>query len=132
MLAVDDEEDSREMLRNLLESCGAHVRTASSVQEALRLFDERPPAVLLPGIGMPGEDGFVLIARVRDLPPEVGGAVAAVALTAYARTEDRTRCLLASFNSHVPKPVEPAELGAVIVIVSLTRLPPRPIPPSAG
>jgi len=119
VLAVDDEEDSREMLRSLLETCGARVTVTASVAEAFQRFCEAPPAVLLSDIGMPGADGFALIAKIRALSPAAGGDTPAVALTAYARTEDRAHCLLAGFSSHVPKPVEPLELLAVIA--SLAR-----------
>jgi CheY-like chemotaxis protein len=119
LLVVDDEEDTREMLVTLLEGCGARVRAADSVAEALRLLAAERPDVLLSDIGMPGEDGYALIERLRALPSEAGGDLPAVALTAYARTEDRTRALLSGFSTHVPKPVEPLELLAVIA--SLAR-----------
>jgi PAS domain S-box-containing protein len=119
LLVVDDEEDTREMLVTLLEGCGARVRAASSVAEALRLLSAERPDVLLSDIGMPGEDGYALIERLRALPSEAGGDLPAVALTAYARSEDRTRALLSGFSTHVPKPVEPLELFAVIA--SLAR-----------
>ena len=77
--------------------------------------------MLLSDIGMPEEDGYALIARVRRLPVAQGGGVPAVALTAYARTEDRTRALLSGFSSHVPKPVEPLELLAVIASLANRR-----------
>jgi CheY-like chemotaxis protein len=114
VLLVDDDDDTREMLRTLLDGCGAAVRAASSVAEALRLFHEARPTVLVSDVGMPGEDGLVLIERIRALPASAGGNVPAVAVTAYARTEDRTRALLAGFNNHLPKPVEPMELLAVV------------------
>ncbi len=120
VLVVDDEVDTREMLRALLEQCGAHVVLADSAAAALRLFMAHRPDLLLSDIGMPGEDGYSLIARLRTLPPEAGGNIAAVALTAYARTEDRTRALLAGFNNHVAKPVEPLELLAVLTSLSRT------------
>jgi PAS domain S-box-containing protein len=119
LLVVEDETDTREMLVTLLEGCGARVRAAGSVAEALRLLAAERPDVLLSDIGMPEEDGYVLIERLRALPPEAGGDLPAVALTAYARTEDRTRALLSGFSTHVPKPVEPLELLAVIA--SLAR-----------
>ncbi len=114
VLVVDDEADTREMLQALLEHCGARVRLASSVAEAMAMFAELRPDLLLSDIGMPGDDGYVLIERVRRLAPGAGGGVPAVALTAYARTEDRTRALLAGFNTHVSKPVEPPLLLAVL------------------
>jgi CheY-like chemotaxis protein len=73
----------------------------------------------VPDIGMPGESGYLLIRRIRALPAEAGGATPAVALTAYARTEDRTQAILAGFQHHVAKPVEPAEL--IAMVVSLTH-----------
>ncbi|WP_434382789.1 PAS domain S-box protein [Melittangium boletus] len=123
LLVVDDEEDSREMLKLLLEDHGAHVATAASVAEALAVFDTARPDLLLSDIGMPGEDGYALIARVRARPPAEGGHVTAVALTAYARVEDRTRALDAGFDMHVPKPIAPEEL--LSVLTTLVALPPR-------
>ena len=114
VLVVDDEEDARELLRTLLEGCGATVRVAASAAEAFALFEQEPPDVLLSDIGMPDEDGYTLIGKVRELASSAGRDVPAVALTAYARSEDRTSALLSGFSSHVPKPVEPLELLAVI------------------
>ena len=118
VLLVDDEPDTRDMLRHLLEGCKARVSVATSVREALEVLGREHPDVLLSDIGMPGEDGYTLIRGVRELPPERGGRTPAVALTAFARVEDRTRVLLAGFNSHVPKPVEPLELFAVMASLS--------------
>ncbi|EPX63806.1 Chemotaxis protein methyltransferase CheR [Cystobacter fuscus DSM 2262] len=118
VLVVDDEQDTRELLRTLLEECHAEVSTAASVAEGLERLKQELPDVLISDIGMPGEDGFHLISRVRALPPKEGGRTPAVALTAYARVEDRTRALLAGFHSHVPKPVEPVEL--LVVLASLS------------
>ncbi|OJT27421.1 hypothetical protein BO221_05470 [Archangium sp. Cb G35] len=114
ILVVDDEEDNREVLKVMLEEYGAHVVTAASASEALRAVREERPDLLVSDIGMPGEDGYRLISQVRALPSEEGGGVPAVALTAYARVEDRTRALTAGFNMHVAKPVEPAELLSVL------------------
>ncbi|WP_434384743.1 ATP-binding response regulator [Melittangium boletus] len=118
VLILDDEQDTRELLRTLLEGCNARVITTASVDECLARLREERPDVLVSDIGMPGEDGYSLIARVRALPPSEGGRTPAVALTAYARVEDRTRVLLAGFHSHVPKPVEPVELLAVLASLS--------------
>jgi CheY-like chemotaxis protein/anti-sigma regulatory factor (Ser/Thr protein kinase) len=118
ILIVDDEADTREMLRTLIEQCGARVNLASSVAEGLQQCESWRPDLLISDIGMPDQDGYSLIAGVRARSPESGGDVAAVALTAYARTEDRTRALLAGFNNHVAKPVEPLELLAVIASLS--------------
>lgn len=114
LLVVDDEADTRELLRAMLETCNARVSTAASADEALLLLQQEKPDLLISDIGMPGEDGYTLIGRVRQLSPELGGRTPAVALTAYSRAEDRTRVLMAGFNSHVPKPVEPLELLAVV------------------
>jgi PAS domain S-box-containing protein len=114
IVVVDDEEDNREVLKVMLEEYGAHVVTAASASEALRAVREGRPDLLVSDIGMPGEDGYRLISQVRALPAEEGGAVPAVALTAYARVEDRTRALTAGFNMHVAKPVEPTELLSIL------------------
>ena len=114
ILAVDDERDAREMLRTAFEQCGAKVVTAASAAEALTLLEEVRPDVLISDIGMPGEDGYELIAKVRSLPVERGGKTPAVALTAYARAEDRLRALRTGYQMHVPKPVELAELVAIV------------------
>jgi PAS domain S-box-containing protein len=118
VLVVDDEEDAREMLRILLRNCGLRVSVASSASEGLRLLRSERPEVLVSDIGMPGEDGYTLLQKVRALTPEEGGRTPAVALTAYSRAEDRTRALRAGFNMHLPKPVEPAEL--LLVLASVT------------
>ena len=118
ILAVDDEADARQLLAAVLERCGAEVKTCASVGEALESLRQYKPDILVSDIGMPGEDGYVLIERVRA--SEVGRTerLPAVALTAYARVEDRMRALAAGYNMHGPKPVEPAELA--MVIASLT------------
>jgi CheY-like chemotaxis protein len=114
VLIVEDEDDAREMLVQVLEPCNARVATAASVREALREVERRRPAVIISDIGLPGEDGYAFIEKLRALPAERGGRIPAVALTAYARVEDRTKALYAGFNMHVPKPVEPAELLAAL------------------
>lgn len=118
VLVVDDERDTREMLGMLLRRCGVEVTLAASAAEALRSIEAERPDVLVSDIGMPGEDGYSLLEKLRKLPREAGGTLPAVALTAYARSEDRTRALLAGFNNHVAKPVEPLELLAVIASLS--------------
>ncbi|MCP9495855.1 MAG: PAS domain-containing protein [Pyrinomonadaceae bacterium MAG19_C2-C3] len=115
LLVVEDEEDSRELLRAILEGCGADVAVAASVPEAIELFKQSKPDILLSDIGMPEEDGYDLIRKVRALEAEQGGSrVLAVALTAYARVEDRVRALNAGFQVHIPKPIEPVELVAIV------------------
>jgi PAS domain S-box-containing protein len=119
VLVVDDEADSRELVKVALQQYGASVATAASVPEAMTVFPAFAPQAIVADIGMPGEDGYSLIRRIRALPPERGGAVPAVALTAYALREDRERALEAGFSVHMAKPVEPAELAWTLV--SLTR-----------
>ncbi len=113
VLVVDDELDTLEMLKLGLERCGSEVRIVGSAEEALKALAADPPDVIISDIGMPGVDGYELIKRVRELTPERGGRVPAIALTAYARTEDRLHALRAGYQVHVPKPVELAELAAV-------------------
>ena len=115
---MDDEADARQLLAAMLERCGAEVKTCASTGEALEALEQYRPDILVSDIGMPGEDGYTLMEKVRALEPEGGERIPAVALTAYARVEDRMRALSAGYNMHVPKPVEPAEL--VMVIASLT------------
>jgi CheY-like chemotaxis protein len=114
VLAVDDEQDARLLLEAVFKQCGADVETCGSVTEALRMIEEYKPDVLVSDIGMPGEDGYSLIRKVREAEGKHGKHLPAVALTAFARTEDRFQALAAGFNMHVPKPVEPAELALVI------------------
>jgi PAS domain S-box-containing protein len=114
VLIVDDEVDTLELLRMMLESWGAEVAAASSVREALLLLERVQPNVLISDIGMPEEDGYVLIRKLRALPVEKGGKIPAVGLTAYASTEDRARVLAAGFQKHLAKPVEAVDLVEVI------------------
>jgi CheY-like chemotaxis protein/two-component sensor histidine kinase len=114
VLVVDDEADARELIRTVLESCGAKVTTAANAADAFRLFQEAPPDLLVSDIGMQGNDGYWLIRRIRQLSDDRGGRTPAVAITAYASTKDRTRALLEGFTNHVSKPTEPQELLAVV------------------
>ncbi len=114
VLLVDDEEDAREALRRILQQNGMLVTTAASAREACELVERLQPDILLSDIAMPGEDGLSLIRRVRMLPLERGGQVPAIALSAYAGAEDRRRALLAGYQRHISKPVEPAHLLAAI------------------
>ena len=118
ILVVDDEPDTRELLKQGLEYCGAKVRVAGSADEAVDALCVSVPDILISDVGMPGIDGYDLIRQIRDLPRERGGKVAAIALTAYTRTEDRLQALRAGYDMHVPKPVELAELVAVAVSVA--------------
>jgi signal transduction histidine kinase/CheY-like chemotaxis protein len=114
VLVVDDDPDTLQTLTTVLEMAGAAVRSAASVPEAMAVLAEWLPDVLVSDIGMPGEDGYAFIRRVRALARERGGAIPALALTAYARVEDRLQVLDAGFQMHVPKPAEPAELVALV------------------
>ena len=114
VLVVDDEADTCELLQLILESCGAQVKTASSAAVALEAVAEEVFDVLVSDIGMPDEDGYSLIAKVRALSKERGGRIPAAALTAYAGEESRIRTLRAGFQIHMPKPISPSELVAVV------------------
>jgi CheY-like chemotaxis protein len=119
VLVVDDEEDARQLVKEILEYGGCDVVLASNVEEAVTSLERERLDVLVSDVGMPEHDGFDLIRRVRALPPERGGEIPAAALTAYARAEDRRHLLNAGFSMHVPKPLEPAEL--IAVVASLAR-----------
>ena len=114
VLVVEDEPDTRELLTTILQECGAQVAAVGSAKDALTLIQQELPNVLLSDIAMSEENGYDLIRKVRALPPEKGGNIPAVALTAYAGPVDRRRALLAGFHVHLAKPVEPDELLAVI------------------
>ncbi len=114
VLVVDDEPDARELLAEVLTGCGATTLTAGTVARAMKLGVDERPDLVVSDIGMPGEDGYDLIRQLRALPASHGGKTPAVALTAYVRVEDRTKALVAGYNMHVPKPVEQAELFAVL------------------
>jgi len=118
ILVVDDEPDTRELLKQGLEYCGAKVRVAGSATEALDELKTSLPDILISDIGMPGADGYDLIREVRKLPVARGGKIAAISLTAYTRIEDRLQALRAGYDMHVPKPVELAELVAVAASVA--------------
>jgi PAS domain S-box-containing protein len=114
VLIVDDEEDARDLVGTVLKQCGAETFMAGSAKDAITAIEEKRPDVLVCDIGMPGEDGYALIGRVRALAAERGGDVPAVALTAYAREEDRRRALHAGFQVHVSKPIKPSQLVRVV------------------
>jgi CheY-like chemotaxis protein len=113
ILVVDDETDAREMLNAALSGYGAAVQTVSTARAALKVLPLYEPRVLISDIGMPEEDGYVLIKQVRGLPAP-HGKVPAIALTAYARPEDRMRALAAGYDEHVAKPAEPFALATLI------------------
>jgi PAS domain S-box-containing protein len=114
ILLVDDEEDARDLLSRVLKQDGAEVHAASSAAEALGAIDTLNPDVLISDIAMPGEDGYELIRKVRLRAPSHGGMLPAIALTAFARREDRDRALRAGFQTHLTKPVEAVELSAAV------------------
>jgi PAS domain S-box-containing protein len=118
VLVVDDDLDSLKFIRRILGDEGAMVITAGSAAEGLAAIDKQWPDVLISDIGMPETDGYELMRKVRSLQPKLGVRFPGVALTAFARTEDRTRALLAGFVAHVAKPVEAAELIATIAAVT--------------
>lgn len=114
VLIVEDERDTLDFLDRFLRGCGAEVVSASSADEAFKRLNESRPDIIVSDIGLPGTDGYELIQRIRTLEPDAGGATPAIALTAYVRSEDRTRAFRAGFQAHLPKPTEPAELVATI------------------
>jgi CheY-like chemotaxis protein len=118
VLVVDDEAETRDLLKIMLASHGAEVITSASAAEALACLDDSRPDILVSDIGMPVLDGYAFIKRVRALDSSQRN-IPAIALTAYARAEDRMRALAAGFQMHVPKPVEASEL--VMVIASLVK-----------
>ena len=118
VLVVDDEPDARALVKHLLSECDAEVFTAATAEDALAIIEKDRPHVLVSDIGMPNVDGYELLRRVRALGVARGGSLPAVALTAFARSEDRTRALRAGFLVHVSKPVEPAELVATVASVA--------------
>jgi len=124
ILVVEDEQDTRDLIRRLLEAHRAEVTVAASAPEALELVESVRPDIVVSDIGLPDVDGYEFMRRVRNLDGPVSG-IPAVALTAFARLEDRTRALKAGFNAHVTKPVEPAELvmtvGSFAVLVGANR-----------
>ncbi|MCU1384757.1 MAG: domain S-box [Acidobacteria bacterium] len=115
ILIVDDDQDARELITEVLRSRGAEVTAAASAADAREAFDREPPDVMLSDIAMPGHDGLELIRAVRGRPAAAGGRVPAIALTAYARDEDRERSLVAGFDAHMAKPVD---LDALVTTVA--------------
>jgi CheY-like chemotaxis protein len=124
VLVVDDETDARILVSEVLSDTGAQVRTAESVVDALEQFQSFLPHVVVSDIAMPGADGYQLIRQLRELPPERGGAVKAVALTAFARSEDIERALQAGFEHHMSKPLDIEKLKAVVAALAEEALAP--------
>jgi CheY-like chemotaxis protein len=119
VLCVDDDADTVYIVRTVLERAGATVTTATSAREGFDILQRERPAVLVSDISMPGEDGFWLIAQVRGLSPARGARTPAAALTSLTSAEDRARILRAGFQHHVPKPVEPELLVAVVAVLAI-------------
>ena len=118
VLVVDDEADTRELLRTILAQCGAQVTVAASAREALEALAQAMFDVLVSDIRMPVEDGYALLRKVRALDAERGGQIPALALTAYTRIEDREAALSAGFQQHAAKPIEPVELAAAVATLA--------------
>jgi CheY-like chemotaxis protein len=118
ILVVDDNTDGRTLTSLVLTQAGARVHGVASAREALQQLEVERPDVLVSDIGLPDDDGYALIQQIRHGEAERGGFLPAVALTGYARAEDRARILAAGFQAHVTKPVEPAELTAVIAAIT--------------
>lgn len=118
VLVVDDEQDTRELIEEVLKECGSEVITSCSAADALVALQQQKPDILISDLGMPDEDGYSLISKIRALPAEQGGLIPAAALTAYARAEDRLRVLRSGFQFHLPKPVDSAELVTVVASLS--------------
>ncbi|MEY2518689.1 MAG: hypothetical protein QOF24_448 [Verrucomicrobiota bacterium] len=114
VLAVDDEADARLLIKRILSACGAQVETADSGAAAIPILRRTKPHVLIMDIGMPNEDGYTVMRKMRELASDEGGNVAAIALTAFARSEDRRRAVLSGFQMHMAKPVEAPELIAMV------------------
>jgi signal transduction histidine kinase/ActR/RegA family two-component response regulator len=123
VLAVDDEEDARDLVREALTRCGAEVFVASSAAGGVEAVRQHGPHVIVADIGMPGEDGYAFMERVRGLPGDRGGATPALALTAFAGGTDRLKALQAGYQMHVAKPVDPTELA--VMVASLAQPSPR-------
>jgi CheY-like chemotaxis protein len=123
VLLVDDDRDTREMIAQMLMRFGLQVTAVASAREALTSLVRKAPNLLISDIAMPEQDGHELIRIIRELPASRGGEVPAIALTAYARDEDRRRALAAGFQLHLPKPVDPARLAEAIAQLALPATP---------
>jgi CheY-like chemotaxis protein len=111
---VDDEPETRSLLEHVISECAAQVTAAASAHEAFVLVQHHPFDLLVSDVGMPEEDGHSLIRKIRLLTEEKGGSVPAIALTVYARSEDRAAAFRAGFDMHLSKPIDPSELLAII------------------
>jgi signal transduction histidine kinase/ActR/RegA family two-component response regulator len=125
VLVVEDDEDARTLLALGLEGYGARVTSAASAAEGFAAFERETPDVVLSDIGMPGEDGYSFIRRVRARPAAAGGGVPAIAITAYASPADRDAALTAGYQAHLAKPVEMSELAALVATLGRSSYSPR-------
>jgi CheY-like chemotaxis protein len=123
ILVVDDDVDTRELIEWVLKRVGAEVVSVGSAREALEVLARDKPHLLVSDIAMPEEDGYSLLKKIRALPPEHGGRIPAIALTAHSLVQDRLQSLKAGFQSHVPKPVVPEELVEVVASIIHLRRP---------
>jgi CheY-like chemotaxis protein len=121
ILIVEDDSDTQALLRTVLEGLGADVVTVSSSAAAVLEVERQKPDVIISDIGMTGENGYEFIKRIRSLSQEEGGHIPAIALTAYAAPSDRRRALLAGFQTHLAKPIEPDDLLAVILSLTFRQ-----------
>ncbi|OEZ60350.1 ATP-binding protein [Duganella sp. HH105] len=121
VLVVDDEDDARELIKRILNDCNADVLTAATATEALTLLQHARPDLMVSDLGMPEVDGYGLLDRIRALGPARGGDLPAIALTAFARSEDRIKALSSGFLAHISKPVEPNELIAKVAAMGASH-----------
>jgi CheY-like chemotaxis protein len=121
VLIVEDDPDARELMIAILEDAGAVVDSAESAAAGFAAMRTFRPELLVSDIGMPGEDGYSLIRRIRSLGPTEGGAIPSIALTAYTRLEDRAKALGAGFTVHMGKPIRPTDLVAAIQALVASR-----------
>jgi PAS domain S-box-containing protein len=121
VLVVDDEDDARELIKRILNDCNADVLTAATATEALTLLQHARPDLMVSDLGMPEVDGYGLLDRIRAMGPSRGGDLPAIALTAFARSEDRIKALSSGFLAHISKPVEPNELIAKVAAMGATQ-----------
>ena len=121
VLVVDDEDDARELIKRILADCNADVLTAATAAEALTLLQHARPDLMVSDLGMPEVDGYGLLDRIRALGPSRGGDLPAIALTAFARSEDRIKALSSGFLAHISKPVEPNELIAKVAAMGASH-----------
>jgi signal transduction histidine kinase/ActR/RegA family two-component response regulator len=132
VLVADDDADALLLITTVLSEGGAEVRTCSSASAALEMLRDWRPDVLVSDIGMPGEDGYSLISKLRALEIDEGGSTPAIAVSAYGRPQDRVRAVAAGFTMHVPKPVDPGELTAIVADLAGVAEPPAPQGTTSG